>query len=217
MFGFGKKKDPPPPVTLDERHTYSTPQAGHYPGAQPIGVPTYATSLAREPFLDIPNQDRILVHWDRPPDGQNDKAWYDDRNADKIHRLRVEQTQGKPWTERVGRKVSDADPRWTPVAPGRGTVASIPTNGYVYTRPFDQEVLRHPQGLHSSMADMLRSYSIGGMNPVHRGRNTYRVDPPTHDAQSVDLASMSSGTPNANIYVSPQYSGGSSRSFRLGQ
>lgn len=217
MFGFGKKKkNPLPPVELDERHTFATPQPGHYPGAQPIGVPTYATSLTREPFLDIPNQDRILTHWDRPPDGQSDKQWYDDRNADKIRRLHVENTTGKAWGTPQKRKLSDADPKWTPVPPSRVTNYSIPTNGYVYTRPYDQEVERHPRGIHSSMSDMLRTFSIGGMNPVHRGRNTYRVDPPTHDAQSVDLSSPVSGSPTPNIYMSPQVSL-VSRSYRLGQ
>lgn len=218
MFGFGKRKvaDPPPPVGLDDLHSYASPPAGHYPSAQPTPAPTYATQLGIQ-FPDIPNQDRILVHWDRPPDGESPDRWYQDRDSDKAHRLKVEQVKGSPFSEIHSTSESAADPRWVPVHPSRITNYLIPTNGYVYQRPYDQDVTHELNGVHFSMADNRRSYAVGGMNPVHRGRNTYRVDPPTLDATMVDLDNSYGYSPPSDIFVSPQATGSVGRSYRLGQ
>ena len=209
-----KKKDIPPPPDMDELHSYVEPQPGYYPTAQPAGFPTYATTLGPT-FPDIPNQDQILVHWFRPPDGKPPEDWYADRASDLNYRNSVEQINGIPIPTVVQQIPRGDDPRWTPPAVSRVTSFNMPTNGYSMTRPYDQDVAREFNGDHFSMADNIRAYDVGGMNPVKRGRNTYRLTPPTLDATSVDMASLQAPSSNPALYVSPTPAP-SNRSYRLG-
>lgn len=209
-----KKKDVPPPPDMNDLHTYADPEPGYYPTAQPAGYPTYATTLGPT-FPDIPNQDRILVHWLRPPGDEPPEEWYADRASDLNFRNSVEQINGNNITSFVQQIPRGDDPRWIPPAVSRITSYNSPTNGYSMTRPYDQDVARHFDGNHFSMADNLRTYAIGGQTPVKRGRNTYRLTPPTLDATSVDMASLQTPDSQPAIYVSP-VPGNSGRSYRLG-
>lgn len=51
---------------------------------------------------------------------------------------------------------------------------------------FDWRWAKQLTGRHFSMASNIRAYPIGGMQPVHRSRNTFRLEPPQIDARMVD-------------------------------
>jgi hypothetical protein len=52
---------------------------------------------------------------------------------------------------------------------------------------YDQNWARQLTGRHFSMASNVRAYPIGGQQPIHRLRNTFRLEPPPNDAHWTDL------------------------------
>jgi hypothetical protein len=101
----------------------------------------------------------------------------------------VETVDGDGWREFRGdmtRKRAIPDIRRTPPAESRKTSDMAPVT-YSYTRPWDQDVSRHLNGQHFSMADHYREYPIYGMQPVSNRRNTFRADPMPWDTNIVDM------------------------------
>lgn len=80
-------------------------------------------------------------------------------------------------------KVRAPDPRWIPTGSIRPQRA--PTS-YRAINPFDWQYARQMNGLHFSMASNLRTYAIGGMQPVTSRRNTFRLIPPPHDVNQTN-------------------------------
>lgn len=82
--------------------------------------------------------------------------------------------------------------------PDRMTMRKSPAS-WMMTRPYDQDSngsrvgARRLNGDHFSMADHRRNYEIMGMEPVHRSRNTYRLDPVPWDEELVDGPTNSPG------------------------
>lgn len=101
--------------------------------------------------------------------------------------------------------------------PDRMTMRKSPAS-WEMERPFDQDAngskvgTRRLNGDHFSMADHRRNYEIMGMEPVHRSRNTYRLDPTPWDEELVD------GPTNSPGYSEPinyETSSTGTRSYRL--
>lgn len=175
------------------------------PSAHGNGIDGWAPRVGKE-LPPIANQDRILVHFDRPPADQAPERYYQDRNESFLRRGQVENLRPENFPEVQKNDTRAPDPRWTAPQEGlRPTTRQSPSN-YRFTRPFDQKVARHLNGLHFSMASMHRSYPINGMQPPRRFRNTWRLEPPPNDMQMADMPADSTPDAVVNTYVSPQVS-----------
>jgi hypothetical protein len=68
------------------------------------------------------------------------------------------------------------------------------------TARYDQNWARKLTGRHFSMASNIRAYPIGGQTPIHRARNTFRLEPPPIDAHWTDLpSSMIQDVPSQDV------------------
>lgn len=90
-----------------------------------------------------------------------------------------------PQAEQTGWVQGD-DPRWTALKKPALRVQRAPTT-YRVSHPFDWEFAHHLNGQHFSMADNIRTYSIGGMQPAIPRRNTFRLTPPPHDVNQANV------------------------------
>lgn len=188
-----------PPAGLDDLHSFVKPASGSYPwvGAAPDWSPRAATTE----FPTVAGQQSALVHYDRSPADENPAAYWQARNSSRLARGTVEQLTGHQFDATGGSGLHRApDPRWNPPLPSR---AMPSPSQYRFSRPFDQRFPHRLNGVHSSMADMRRSYAVGGMNPIRRGRNTYRLEPPTRDISSADYPSTTTPESTPMSYVAP--------------
>lgn len=184
---FGKvQKAPSPPAGLEDRLSYTrkvgsngTDAAYWWEGDVP--------DLDDEYFPTVPEQDKLLVHYDRPPGDENPQTWWEDRTVwQQFQAHNVEKQRGVPWDLDTTKGPEPApDPRWNPPEVKRPTAFLSPTS-YSYTRPYGQEVEHELNGVHFSLADNRRAYVLGGSaGRVNTWNNSYRVDPVTNDATSV--------------------------------
>lgn len=208
MWPFTRK--PPPDddndltvqvVGLDEAHSYVQPRGDH-PDKHEYGAVDWSPQVGTE-LPPIAEQDRILVHWYRPPDAGSPRPWWQDANSDKI--LRGEQERATtdlgssvPGSLRVEQNPWIGQPQPLP----RVTSQAVPAN-YRFERPFDQRTERTLTGEHFSMASNRRTYQVNGMEPARSFRNTIRLEPVARDAENVDLASTSAPAATPAVYVSP--------------
>lgn len=209
------KPAPPPPESLDVRHSYVNRTPGsntfitQYPSAQPAGKPTYATPINVGPgaLPDIGTQDASLNHYDRVPDGGVPGAYWSRRNMDKDKRNSQERRFTLPGYENPFSNGRGPDPKWIPPAVSRPTIRQIPVNGHgTQVSAFGHHSAYELTGVHSSLALVRRNYPIGGLRPQERARNTMRVIPPSFDATAGDLEASTNFTSQAGIYVSPSAS-----------
>lgn len=213
-MGWFNKKPTVVMADLDKLHQEAIPHndapiiSAHYGGndgwAAQVGVN----------LPPVANQDRILVHYDRPPADKSGKQYWNDRNASAIERGSVEHYQPDLFKETVGSNPRASDPRLVPIPTSRPTTQMSPSN-FRFTRPFDQNMSRHLNGSHFSMASMHRSYPINQMQAPRRFRNTYRIEPPPLDTNSIDLPNDTTATVPGAIYASPTTSM-NRNAFRLG-
>lgn len=194
-----KRVDPGPPAGLDVHHSFVKPRPGSYPW---VGAAANWTEKAgTTEFPNVGNQQELLVHYDRVPVDEPPAQWWADRNSSRLSRGQVEHLTGHQFGATGGSGLHRApDPRWNPPLPSR---AMPSPSQYRFERPFDQRFPHRFNGVHSSMADMRRTYAIGGMNPVRRGRNTYRLEPPTRDVSAADYPSTTSPDPGPMAYIAP--------------
>lgn len=191
------------PVSLDKAHTYVAPGSDYanYPHGWQYGEQQYASRVGVD-LQTIPNQDRILVHWYRPPAYQNPAAWWDDNNADDIARGRVEHLTTTLGRLKQDRPSEEQSPYQARIPLPRVTSDMSPSN-YRFERPYDQNSARLLNGVHASMASMRRNYPVSGVTPVMDWRNTFRIEPVARDAENVDLSATSLPTAVPATYVTP--------------
>lgn len=196
---------PPDPGALAAKHSFVAPSGGY---------PLAPDGWSARPGIDMPvlrNQDRILYHSNQPPPNRPPQPFYEDRSADTLTRHRGEETISS--TEVLAHVFQESrapDPRWSP--PQVSRLNNRPTS-YSFVRPFDRMSARKLNGTHFSMAEAIRAYDIGGMRPVTSRRNTWRVQPPPHDMENIDLPSSDRPEASPEVYISPQAPYG--RAFRL--
>lgn len=214
---FGKvQRAPQPPAGLED-HVSFTDRPGSngsdaaywFPGRQPEMDDGY--------FPTVPQQDALLVHWDRPPGDENPQAWYDDRNVwAKYQRENIEKQTGVQQQQTdTGKSVRMADnPNWTPPDVKRPTAFENP-NGYSFTRPFDQTSEHELNGVHLSLADNKRAYVLGGsVGRINGWNNSYRIDPVTNDATAVFVGDSVMTDQSTVVMYSPDMAP-AARSWRL--
>lgn len=185
-------------MQIMEPPQYAVPQHGAF-SVPPIeaGAP-YNDEFGWGPKLrtsptEIPSAQRLqtIPRYDYRPDPvRPPEEFWDRYGADDKRRHSVESQQATGWAEKKGVLPTDRrwkeDPRLTPPAENRVTQQLAP-RGYSFTRPFDQHSARQFNGMHFSMADHRRNYEILGMAPIHRPRNTYRLEPIPWDMDIVDM------------------------------
>lgn len=208
MFGFGKKQPANTditvtPVSLDDAHSVAAPVGG-YPAknTQNAWTATYTSELPA-----VPEQDRILVHWYRPPDYGPPQPFWSDANEDKIARGKQESFQTNYWQEQTSSKEVMQNP-WLNDIRGllRPTATQSPSD-FRFLRPFyPGDGYGVSTGRHFSMASNRRAYPINGMQPQTRLRNTFRLEPVARDAENTDLSGLNTAAAIPAVYVSPQSS-----------
>jgi len=190
------------PVSLDDAHSTVQPR-NDYPSKNTLG--NWAATYSPE-FPAIPNQDKILVHWYRPPDSGNEQVWWDDVNRDRIDRTTVnEHFETNYWQESVDPKYAAHNPWHDNIrAQLRPTAEQSPSN-FRFVRPFyPGDGYGKSTGIHFSMASNRRAYPVGGMEPIRSFRNTFRLEPTARDAENADLSGVNASNADPMIYVSPQ-------------
>lgn len=208
---FGKKQpvtDPGPPPGLDVLHDEAIPEGG-YP-IIPSGFWGGPSGWAAQ-VETIPEIDNVYTHYDQQPADAADGGaqYYADRNSDKLARAKQDESysqDGIGWHIEQHENQIALNPYITNLPrPSRVTSYESPSNWRFYAMPdglFRSK--RNLNGMHFSMAQMHRSYPILGMEPAHRFRNTYRIEPPSRDAMNTDMPTGSGTTsvPGA-MYASP--------------
>lgn len=170
---------------------FVVPSSGEENGYHDSPSLNYAPRLRSQPGStpDPLRTGETPVHGYRPQADQPPDRWWHilGPGMDILRRHRVETTDGDGWEELKGGSGRPAapNPRATPPPETRPTERMAPVS-YWFTRPFDQHSARRFNGMHFSMADHRRNYSIGGMGTVRTARNTYRIDPPPWDANMGD-------------------------------
>jgi hypothetical protein len=207
MFGIGKRTGQPPPditlvpVSLDNAHSV-VQRRNDYPSKNTQNA---YTAHDTPEFPAVPNQDKILTHWYRPPDQGNPQVWWDDNNNDRIDRTNVnEHFQTNNWPEYVDPKYAAHNP-WHNDIRGtlRPTAEQSPSN-YRFVRPFyPGDGYAKSTGTHFSMASNRRAYPVNGMQPARSFRNTFRLEPTARDAENMDLSGPNAAVAEPAVYVSP--------------
>lgn len=216
---FGKvQRAPQPPAGLEDFAHFTTE-----PGSNGTDAAYYwqgdVPDLGDDYFPSVPDQDKLLVHWERPPADENPQTWYDDKDTwAKQQRESIEHQSATPWTQSdTGKSVRMADnPNWVPPDVKRPTAFESPTS-YSFTRPFGQDTEHELNGVHFSLADNRRAYLLGGsVGRVNSWNNSYRIDPVTNDASAVFVGDTVANDVNTTVLYTDQIAGVShSRSGRL--
>lgn len=133
---------------------------------------------------------RQAVNSFRPdPTGSPDEFYWG-RNSDRLNRGGVELLDGDGWaTPAPPVRTFAPNPRTQIYAEPRVTSRLAPSS-YSFTRPYDQDVARRLTGVHFSMADHRRTYSVLGMQPSEPRRNTTRSAPAPWDYGSADVSEV---------------------------
>lgn len=162
--------------------------------------------LGREEVLQQPtvNQDRFYRKVDA-----------DEKARESVVTLNAT-LKDEPVGAYSGKQVENSPYRKGWPEPKRLTMRKSP-NSWFFWRPFDTDKVakvgaRELNGDHFSMADHRRTYPIMGMEPVHRGRNTYRIEPPPWDEELVDGPTNS---PGYQVPINYETRTDGSRSYRL--
>lgn len=229
--GLFKKKAPPlPPGAGIGKSDYTTAK-GHVPIVPSTGKGTGIDGWSPHLATTLPtlkNQDDLLIHFDleKPADPGHPSPFWQKRNAYRIksgEQFEHWQTGGQgngldSWQEKTGTYQPTIDPKLHPVLPSRPTAYQSPSS-FRFFAPMrsGRGDTPHLNGFHFSMASNRRSYPIRGMRPAMQFRNTFRLEPPPRDAQSMDVPSESPSVPG-NTYVTPSANrapSGSRGSYRL--
>lgn len=162
------------------------------------------------------------VRQDGPTGGTPPRRYWRKRDADEAQRESVTELDANGWEITKNQYHVGRNPRETPPPETRWTEKLSPAN-WSFTRPFDRNSkgngARSLNGMHFSMADHRRDYTIGGMRPWRQSRNTYRMDPSPWDADMYDVPpTETQNVTNQARYQAPsgpqEY--GPTRSYRLG-
>lgn len=193
------------PVGLDDAHNFTAPGPAPYTEL-PYGRVQYAPSVGKD-LPNIPEQDRVLVHYFQPPPSENPQGWYNDRNLDRIYRGTQEHffTKNIPeHTESQGDAVNPWTDGNTATQNYHVNALFMPSN-YRFIRPFDQQWERTNSLAQSgSQAQVAYPHAVGGMTPQNTLRNTFRLQPSARDLENVDLNSTHVNAVTPAVYVSPQ-------------
>lgn len=212
MWPFKKKQtqvETGPPPEINELHHFQAPSKNT---RSPNATWGWAAREGVE-VPPIPDQDKILIHWFRPPAAENPVHWYHDRNQGNDVRNSEEHLNAEPHPINEARREIGPDPRWTPPVHTRATQLQSPSS-YSFTRPFDQRTRHRLTGVASSMTSNQRSFSVGGMNPIKGWRNTYRRIPANRDAIAADYAFEQNPVAEVPQYFSPN-AGLPDRAYRI--
>ncbi len=151
----------------------------------------------------------------RPGEGEP-KAWWRRFTGDLLGRHSVE------FQDADGAEVAPKRaplfymrPRPSDIGDTRPTMKMNPSS-YTFTRPFPgMGTAGRFTGVHFSMADHRRDYSILGMEPPRKTRrNTYRIEPEPWDTDLVDMPVTVDSSPDVTVvaeYAAPS----GNRSWRL--
>lgn len=212
----GRVREAPPPEGINDNLSYEDKPGAH--GSEAAYWKEGDVPDLKDPdFPSVPMQDKILVHWLRPPGDVNPQAWYDDRNPWALRqRQSIEKQSATPWHIQAQRDNQPApDPRWTPPETVRYTSNMSPTS-YLFTRPYDQDIERENNGVHLSLADNRRAYMLGGSaGTASAWNNSYRLDPPNNDATAVFVGDTVHPDVGAQMVVSRTMDVWAGRSYRL--
>ena len=209
----GKAMRDTPPEGINDFASYTsqpgsngTEAAGFDNGSAPVVGSRY--------FPTIAEQNKVLVHWDRPPGDQNPAEWYADRNIWADEQSRIEKVDPLPGKVTTGQPSGvGGNPYWSPPTVQRPTAFMSPA-GYSYTRPFDQWTEHELNGYHFSMADVNTGYMVGEMAPPPEWNNTYRLDAPNNDASSLHSGPKADLAVAVHLASTSDY--WSNRSYRVG-
>lgn len=151
---------------------------------------TFAPRLGSDGLGSVPDPSRLdrTVRHDSRANLRNPWKWWEKKTGDNNDRhAAAEEVDADGFTVRQSVTHFAADPRWDVSDNPRPTGRMSP-HTYSFMRPFDQSYSRKLTGEHLSMADHRRSYDVNqfGMEPVSRGRNTYRIEPKPWDNDIVD-------------------------------
>lgn len=194
-------------------HTYVAPGVREQ-------VPTVPANDTWSPTLGVnhPTHSQVIadanIDLNRPRGNEAPQRFFDRFFGENLARHRAQETvivadEGMPQAQ--GQHVVAPHPESIRPRSGRYTEGLAPSI-YLFQRPFDQKVARRNTGDHFSMASNKRTYEIFGMAPVTKRRNTFRIDPPPHDIDIVDMPAVDMTPPN-QVYTSPDVPRG--RSWRL--
>lgn len=216
---FGRKPAPDPPAPLapstfvNERG--NAPYIAAYGGWAPTARETSVAQGNGALYDDRPHADRPMQEWY----GAEPTSAPDAKNRDteeRSHRNTLVRYGAQGWVTDVRQEVQSRNPYEDHKVPA--PVSRSPSNFREIHLPYGiHRSKSRLTGLHASMADMQRTYPVGGMNAPHRFRNTYRLEPPPRDALNMDVpATVAPGVPQA-VYQSPDFPTSPSRggSYRL--
>lgn len=175
FFGlFGKKAEPEPVERSYDR----------------VAVPDPKTPEGQAPYIEAWTgyaPKRLMV---RPSDmytvGREPRQVSGDYPASEMAMVEDPEYKVAPVAVQTGWVQGD-DPRWTAFKrPALRTQRSPST--YRVSNPFDWQLAHKLSGFHFSMANHIRTYAIGGMQPVLSRRNTFRLMPPPHDVNQANVS-----------------------------
>jgi hypothetical protein len=174
FFGlFGKKPDPEPEVREYDKLAVPDPE-------QPEGKAPYIeawTGYAPK-RLQVPPSEMHTA-------GREPRQVKGDYPASEMEM--VEEAHWKTAPDAIQDvKEFAPDPRWAALKRPALRVQRAPTT-YRVTNPFDWQLAHNLNGFHFSMANHIRTYAIGGMEPVLTRRNTFRLMPPPHDVNQTNV------------------------------
>lgn len=213
MLGFRRRNRAPNPdlaetrivpVGLDDAHSYVQP--GPAPFTElPFGKVQYSDGLGKD-LPTIPDQDRILVHYFRPPADRNPQEWYNDRNEDRIYRGTQEHFFTKNIPETAQSQKAEDNPWLGPTQTQNYHFnANFMQSNYRFIRPFDQRMERtNTLAQSGSQARVAYPYAVGGMQPQTHLRNTFRLAPSARDIENLDLSDSHVTAVQPAVYISPQ-------------
>lgn len=179
----------------------------------------WAPKVTRDDYAGVTDPTRVeeLPRTDRRASLRAFWQWWAGYDAETARRESVTTTQATGWAELKGSRTRAADPRWTPPPEPRPTQSMSP-HRYVFTRPFDQDVMRMGnRGDHMSLATNRRNYPILLQQPIANHRNTYRVEPTPWDQDIVDQnPDPTAGRPSARLEATDLPIATYQRSYRAG-
>lgn len=214
---FGKVQEAPtPPAGLEDRLHFTdtvgsngTDAAYFFPGKVPEMDDGY--------FPTIAQADSVLTHYSRPPADVDPQPWYDDKDTwSKQQREKIEDQVAVPWSDVTSKTGPMADdPKWTAPTVSRPSAFLSPSS-YRFYRPFGQDVEHELNGVHLSLADNRRAYSLAGnVGRTQAWNNSYRLDPVSNDAQAVFVGDTVTNTVGTDVLYAKMMEYNPRPSYRL--
>lgn len=162
----------------------------------------WAPGVTHNDYAGTPDPTRVeeLPRTDRRANLRAFWAWWTGIDAETARRESVTTTQAIGFAELKGVRTRAPHPLWTPPPEPRPS-GSLSPHTYVFSRPFDQDVMRMGnRGAHMSLADNRRNYPILVQSPIPNRRNTYRVEPTPWDQDIVDTQTATeTGKPSERL------------------